>query len=143
MNVRSQSIHTKTILLAVLLALCFFSNCQSHTNPPITMKTPDTLQNRQPAVAGSFYPSDPAEIQQMLKLYFAKAPAHPFGSEVMAIISPHAGYVFSGEVAAAAFNQLDPEKEYKTIFILEAAIAIRLQEHPFTAQGIIARRLEV
>jgi AmmeMemoRadiSam system protein B/AmmeMemoRadiSam system protein A len=118
MNVRSQSIHTKTILLAVLLALCFFSNCQSHTNPPITMKTPDTLQNRQPAVAGSFYPSDPAEIQQMLKLYFAKAPAHPFGSEVMAIISPHAGYVFSGEVAAAAFNQLDPEKEYKTIFIL-------------------------
>ncbi|MDO9255494.1 MAG: AmmeMemoRadiSam system protein B [Bacteroidales bacterium] len=82
------------------------------------MKTPDTLQNRQPAVAGSFYPSDPAEIQQMLKLCFAKAPAHTSDSEVMAIISPHAGYVFSGEVAAAAFSQLDSEKEYKTIFIL-------------------------
>jgi AmmeMemoRadiSam system protein B/AmmeMemoRadiSam system protein A len=36
----------------------------------------------------------------------------------MGIISPHAGYVFSGEVAAAAFSQLDPEKEYNTIFIL-------------------------
>jgi hypothetical protein len=105
-------------MLAVLLALYFFNNCQSHTNSPITMKTPDTLQNRQPAVAGSFYPSDPAEIQQMLKQYFAKAPAHANDSVVMAIISPHAGYVFSGEVAAAAFNQLDPEKEYKTIFIL-------------------------
>ena len=115
---KSQSIHTKIILLAILLALHFFSNCQSHTNPTTTMKTPDTLQNRQPAVAGSFYPSDPAEIQQMLKVYFAKAPAHSTDSVVMGIISPHAGYVFSGEVAAAAFNQLDPEKDYKTIFIL-------------------------
>jgi len=116
--VRFTGIHTKIIILTALLAFHFFSNCQSHSNPPTTMKTPDTLQNRQPAVAGSFYPSDSAEIQQMLKLYFAKAPARTSDSEVMAIISPHAGYVFSGEVAAAAFNQLDPEKEYKTIFIL-------------------------
>ena len=115
---RFQSIHTNIILLALLLALYFFSNCQSNTNPPLTMKTPDTLQNRQPAVAGSFYPSAPAEIKQMLKLCFAKAPANTSDSEVMAIISPHAGYVFSGEVAAAAFSQLDPEKEYKTIFVL-------------------------
>jgi hypothetical protein len=82
------------------------------------MKNPDTLQNREPAVAGSFYPSDPAKIRQMLKLYFAKAHTNSTDSAVLAIISPHAGYVFSGEVAAAAFNQLDPEKEYKTIFIL-------------------------
>jgi len=102
----------------MLLAFYFFSNCQSNSNPAVTMKIPDTLQNRQPAVAGSFYPSDPSEIEQMLKVYFAKAPVHTSDSEVMAIISPHAGYVFSGEVAAAAFSQLDPEKEYKTIFIL-------------------------
>jgi len=116
--VKFYSIHSKIILLAVLLALHFFSNCQSHTHSPLTMKTPDTLENRRPAVAGSFYPSDPTEIIQMLKLYFAKAPAHATDSEVMAIISPHAGYVFSGEVAAAAFKQLNPEKEYKTIFVL-------------------------
>lgn len=115
---KSYSIHTKIILLAVLLAFYFFSNCQSHINPPTTMKIPDTLQNRQPAVAGSFYPSDATEIQQMLKTYFAKAPAPDTDRDVLAVISPHAGYVFSGEVAAAAFKQLDPEKEYKTIFIL-------------------------
>ncbi len=115
---KSTSIHTKIILLAVLLALCFFSNCQSHTNPPVAMKTQDTLQNRPPAVAGSFYPSDAAEIRQMLNKYFAKAPAPDTDRDVLSVISPHAGYVFSGEVAAAAFNQIDPEKEYKTIFIL-------------------------
>ena len=105
-------------MLAMLPAFYFLSNCQSNSNPLLTMETPDTLQTRKPAVAGSFYPSDPAEIRQMLKLYFSKAPAHSTDSVVMGIISPHAGYVFSGEVAAAAFNQLDPEKDYKTIFIL-------------------------
>jgi AmmeMemoRadiSam system protein B/AmmeMemoRadiSam system protein A len=118
MNTVFTGIHPKIILVAMLLAFYFFSNCQSNSNPPITMKTPDTLQNRQPAVAGTFYPSDPAEIDHMLKQYFAKVPANTSDSEVLAIITPHAGYVFSGEVAAAAFNQLDPEKEYKTIFIL-------------------------
>ena len=82
------------------------------------MNTQDTLQNRGPAVAGSFYPSGHDELQQMLSMYFAKAPAHKKDREVRAIISPHAGYVFSGEVAAAAFTQVDPQKVYKTIFII-------------------------
>ena len=82
------------------------------------MKSADTLQNRQPAVAGSFYPSDPVELRKMLKRYFSKAPATGSDGNVLAIISPHAGYVYSGEVAAAAFSQLDAEKDYKTIFIL-------------------------
>lgn len=111
-------IHSKISLLAILLALCFFNNCQPHTNSPIPMKTADTLLNRQPAVSGSFYPSDPAELRQMLKLFFTKAPAPVTDGNVLAIISPHAGYVYSGEVAAAAYKQLDPEKQYKTIFII-------------------------
>jgi len=105
-------------LLAALLSVSLFSTCQSHNNPPITMKAQDTLHNRQPAVAGSFYPSDPVELQRMLKLFFAKAPAPSTNRDVQAIISPHAGYVFSGEVAASAFNQLDPARVYKTVFIL-------------------------
>jgi len=100
------------------MSISLFSNCQSRNNPLFTMKTQDTLQNRQPAVAGSFYPSDPTDIQRMLKMFFAKAPARPTNREVRAIISPHAGYVFSGEVAAAAFSQIDPAKTYKTIFII-------------------------
>jgi len=57
-------------------------------------------------------------LQRMLKMYFGKAPPRVTDREVLAIISPHAGYVFSGEVAAAAFSQVDPAKEYKTIFVL-------------------------
>lgn len=108
----------RNLALAALLSIALFSNCESHNNTSLIMKTPDTLQNRQPAVAGSFYPSDPVELKTMLQQFFAKAPARATNREVLAIISPHAGYVFSGEVAAAAFSQIDPAKEYKTIFII-------------------------
>ena len=111
-------IYSKNKLLASLLSFILFSNCQSHTNTPEIMKSPDTLQNREPAVAGSFYPSDPVELRQMLQQFFVKAPVNESDDNVLAIISPHAGYVFSGEVAAAAFKQIDPEKAYKTVFII-------------------------
>jgi hypothetical protein len=54
----------------------------------------------------------------MMKALFAKAvpPKHP--SEVLAVIAPHAGYVFSGEVAASAYNQIDPSRKYETIFVI-------------------------
>jgi AmmeMemoRadiSam system protein B/AmmeMemoRadiSam system protein A len=76
------------------------------------------LIDQGPVVAGQFYPADRAELQTMLKSLFASAKPDKQDGEVLAIISPHAGYVFSGQVAASAFNQVDPEKEYKTIFVI-------------------------
>ena len=74
--------------------------------------------NRKAAVAGQFYPSDPQELKSQLRKYFSTAPHNPLNGELLAVISPHAGYVYSGEVAAAAFNQIDPEKTYNTIFMI-------------------------
>ena len=69
---------------------------------------------RKPAVAGSFYPSSAQEIKSMLTPWLHvnadKAP--------QAIIVPHAGYVFSGEVAASAFNRIPKGHAYKQIFLL-------------------------
>jgi MEMO1 family protein len=110
--------HTIKFFLVTMLPLTFINSCESHNHTPIPMNTSDTLLNRQPAVAGSFYPADPVEIRHELKSYFAKAPARDSENEVLGIITPHAGYVFSGEVAAAAFSQVDPNKNYKTIFVL-------------------------
>jgi hypothetical protein len=78
------------------------------------------LVDRQPAVAGQFYASNPAQLKNDLAILFSKA--MPTGhSNVLALISPHAGYVFSGEVAASSFNQLDPDKQYDNIFILASS----------------------
>ncbi len=78
----------------------------------------NTLIDRKPAVAGQFYPGDSLELRQMLTNLFAPLPIPETRANTVAIISPHAGYVFSGEVAAAAFNQVDPQKEYKTVFVI-------------------------
>jgi len=54
---------------------------------------------REPAVAGLFYPKDPAELTRMMDACLAAAQTQPVG-ELKAIICPHAGYPYSGPVAA-------------------------------------------
>ena len=60
--------------------------------------------NRQPAVAGTFYPANPIQLHQMLDQYLQDADS---GLKVpKAIIAPHAGYIYSGPVAASAYARL-------------------------------------
>ncbi len=73
--------------------------------------------NRQPCVAGQFYPGTAEELHATLEELFAKA-MPPKKRRPLAIIVPHAGYVFSGEVAATAFNQLDPRQRFDRIFLI-------------------------
>jgi AmmeMemoRadiSam system protein B len=60
---------------------------------------------RPPAVAGSFYCGNAHRLRAELESLFADAPGSGAG-ELKAVIAPHAGYVYSGKVAAAAFAQL-------------------------------------
>ena len=75
---------------------------------------------REPAVAGSFYPSQRTELSDMLAAFFVatKRLRDPGSPQPIAIVSPHAGYVFSGQVAAWSYAQLDPEADYRNIFII-------------------------
>jgi hypothetical protein len=72
--------------------------------------------NRLPAVAGAFYPADPKQLHAMLDQYLndaetvAKAPK--------AIIVPHAGYIYSGPVAASAYIRLKKVHDLITRVIL-------------------------
>jgi hypothetical protein len=80
-------------------------------------KITPALVDRPMAVAGSFYPSDPTVLRTMLGDLFSKAKPQTV-KDVVAIICPHAGYEFSGVVAASSYNQLDPDKQYDNIFII-------------------------
>lgn len=63
-------------------------------------------QIRHPAVAGMFYPADATELDNMLDELFAQA--HPAQSKTpKAIIAPHAGYIYSGPVAASVYQLLE------------------------------------
>lgn len=61
---------------------------------------------RQPAVAGTFYPSDPGKLRQAVQGYLDTAVSYPTPRPPKAIIAPHAGYVYSGPVAGSALRPL-------------------------------------
>lgn len=68
-----------------------------------------TLFTRLPAVAGQFYPADPERLEIDVRRYLVEANG-PDDCEdyplVKAIIAPHAGYPYSGPIAASAYLQL-------------------------------------
>ncbi len=66
---------------------------------------------RRPAVAGLFYPEDPAALRAAVSGFLGQAPAIDLPSTPKALIVPHAGYVYSGPVAAAAYACLRPLRE--------------------------------
>ena len=59
---------------------------------------------RQPAVAGTFYPADPARLRAAVRAFLEAAV--PRGGPPKAIIAPHAGYRYSGPVAGSAYARL-------------------------------------
>ncbi|MFH2106684.1 MAG: AmmeMemoRadiSam system protein B [Candidatus Micrarchaeota archaeon] len=71
---------------------------------------------RKPAVAGSFYPSDPEELKEMVDGFLRDAKSPKIDGELKAIIVPHAGYVYSGPTAGYGFKLL--ENTDKNNFIL-------------------------
>jgi AmmeMemoRadiSam system protein B/AmmeMemoRadiSam system protein A len=71
---------------------------------------------RQPAVAGSFYPAGPAELGKMIDGFLSKA-APPPQEKLVALVAPHAGYVYSGPVAAYSYALLKGRKYDRVVVI--------------------------
>ncbi|MFO7843220.1 MAG: AmmeMemoRadiSam system protein B [Bacteroidales bacterium] len=105
-----------TRYIPVLFFVFLTADCNSQTNKSDNKQQDCT--DREPVVAGSFYPDRPESLQVMLESLFARSETVKTYDDVLAIISPHAGYPYSGKVAASAFNQIDPDKTYDNIFVL-------------------------
>ena len=59
---------------------------------------------RPPAVAGQFYPADAGKLEAAVKAFLEDA-VPPKGERPLALVVPHAGYVYSGQIAADAYRQ--------------------------------------
>ena len=64
---------------------------------------------RQPAVAGMFYPDNPTVLHDQVNEYLNAA--KPSGETPRALVVPHAGYIYSGPIAASGFVNLLPLKD--------------------------------
>lgn len=79
---------------------------------------------RRPAVAGIFYPSDPLELNQTIERSFKdkgfgpnKMPPSDSKRRIYGIVSPHAGYIYSGAVAANGFYEVS-SMEFNDVIII-------------------------
>jgi AmmeMemoRadiSam system protein B len=61
---------------------------------------------RRPAVAGAFYPDEPDELKSMIAGFLGKAGNVKIEGRLRALVEPHAGYVYSGPVAAFGYKLL-------------------------------------
>ncbi|MDR3678241.1 MAG: AmmeMemoRadiSam system protein B, partial [Acidobacteriota bacterium] len=77
----------------------------------------DTPKVRPAGVAGSFYPGDPTVLTQTIDNLLAHSTVPQVQGPLVALICPHAGYEFTGPVAAACFAQLKGRKYTRVVVI--------------------------
>jgi AmmeMemoRadiSam system protein B/AmmeMemoRadiSam system protein A len=70
-----------------------------------------------PSVAGAFYPDNPEELSATIDGFLDKANPEAVEGDIFALISPHAGYGFSGQTAAFGYK-LIKDRKYKTVIVI-------------------------
>jgi AmmeMemoRadiSam system protein B/AmmeMemoRadiSam system protein A len=97
----------RTVYIVLLSIICTMETFSQN-------KTAD----RQPVAAGKFYSASKQTLTGDLTKLFDSNRKTPASWNVRAVISPHAGYVFSGKIAAEAFQSIPRNTVYKNIFII-------------------------
>ncbi|MGD2033478.1 MAG: AmmeMemoRadiSam system protein B [Bacteroidales bacterium] len=94
----------------------------------------ETRSDRQPAVAGQFYPGNREDLTNMLRRFFSD-PSPVDAKDPLAIIVPHAGYVFSGNTASMAYGQLDRNRKFNHIFLIGSSHTMHFNGASVYARG--------
>jgi len=105
----------RIIFKSLLLMGLFFNfnqGCSGQDKPDQT--------DRKPAAAGRFYPGTAKELSATLSNLFDRAKPRVL-TNVRGIVCPHAGYVFSGQVAASGYNQVDPSARFDNVFVIASS----------------------
>jgi len=85
------------------------NGCKGQTQAPVVR--PATQANR-------FYTGDARELSEEVDSFLALHRGDAKYQNMAALIVPHAGYYYSGNVAASAYMAIDAKKQYKRIFLL-------------------------
>jgi MEMO1 family protein len=89
------------------------------------MASPEMI--REPAVAGQFYSADARNLKRTLQSLL-RPPAHPIAAK--AVLSPHAGYVYSGSVAGAVFSSVQVPDRFIILGPNHTGIGLPLSLYP-------------
>ncbi len=89
----------------------------------------DPFRVRKPAVAGSFYPDDPDRLNNDIRSFLENVPKHTSRNKPLVLIEPHAGYVYSGQVAAYGYKLLQ-NTEIRTVAVISPS---HMESFPFVS----------
>lgn len=67
--------------------------------------------------AGHFYEADPIRLSRLLDVYLAESEVHSVPGQVVGLIAPHAGYVYSGRVAASGYSLMKGQPVESVVII--------------------------
>ena len=84
---------------------------------PIITRAATQQKARQAAVAGGFYPADPKALSAMIDEMLAGVMLPPIAGPILAAVAPHAGYPYSGPVAAYTYAALKGHKYGRVVVI--------------------------
>ncbi|MBI5884246.1 MAG: AmmeMemoRadiSam system protein B [Elusimicrobia bacterium] len=87
-----------------------------------------------PQVAGGFYPGDAGELRTAVDGYLAAASSGAVKGEILGLLSPHAGYAYSGATAGQAYGQVKGRR-YETVIILSACHRVGVPGAATLAEG--------
>ncbi len=102
----------------------------------------DMTNVREPSVSGMFYPDDPAVFRKDIGNYMKAPNVKPLSPDIRAVISPHAGYVYSGQVAAYGYKAVSALISIPLSFLPRATGPI-FRVLPIWDEGISKRRWEM
>jgi MEMO1 family protein len=85
--------------------------------PLPSMGSAKHLKERKAGVAGSFYPAEPEALTVMIDRMLAQVSLPPIEEPIIAIVAPHAGYLYSGPVAAYSYAALKGHKYARVVVI--------------------------
>jgi len=72
---------------------------------------------RKSLIAGSWYPGNPGRLRSDIEKYLDRVPAMAVHERVIAVVSPHAGYAYSGQVAAHAYKPIEGRR-FDTVVVI-------------------------
>jgi AmmeMemoRadiSam system protein B/AmmeMemoRadiSam system protein A len=121
------------IALLCVASLFFSTTCRRKTPTPVegtvdstvkqvSLQTKNVLKS---SIAGSWYSNDANTLSKEIEGYFQKAEAKPL-NDVIALISPHAGYQYSGQTAVMGIESA--AKQYRRIIVIGPSHRVPMEE---------------
>ncbi len=112
-----KKISGRKFCLLLLISLFVLAGIFCEAQNPKRRKEKRMEGIREPAVAGMFYPEKAEVLSQDVKRYLENAKKERIDGEIIALISPHAGYMYSGQIAAHAYKLLK-DRAFPSVLIV-------------------------